>query len=214
MEVLAHRGFWGSPEEKNSEAALRRAFASGFGVETDIRDHNGEVVISHDVPVGSPMNLDKFFSIYVEHSSELSVAPLLALNIKADGLQELLAAALAKHGIKNYFVFDMSVPDALGYARHSIDFFTRVSDLEKQPTLYDLAHGIWVDGFEADWEDMGAVEKFLNDEKKVCFVSSELHGRKSFEEKQWPMLKKLNDDGKIMICSDFPKQADRYFNGG
>ena len=50
MELLAHRGLWQEPAEKNSRIAFERAFQAGFGVETDLRDHGGTVVISHDPP--------------------------------------------------------------------------------------------------------------------------------------------------------------------
>ena len=48
--ILAHRGVWGSKEEQNSRSAIKHALAGGFGIETDIRDHDGQVVLSHDVP--------------------------------------------------------------------------------------------------------------------------------------------------------------------
>ena len=50
MKILAHRGFWADEEEKNTLSAFGKAFDSGFGIETDIRDRNGELVISHNPP--------------------------------------------------------------------------------------------------------------------------------------------------------------------
>ena len=48
MKIICHRGYWQEPSEKNSDIALRRGFSLGLGTETDIRDLNGELVISHD----------------------------------------------------------------------------------------------------------------------------------------------------------------------
>jgi len=48
--ILAHRGAWTVPKERNSAEALKRALKSGFGIETDLRDLDGTVVISHDPP--------------------------------------------------------------------------------------------------------------------------------------------------------------------
>ena len=50
MQLLAHRGLWNRPEEKNSLQALTASFNLGIGVETDIRDCDGSLVISHDPP--------------------------------------------------------------------------------------------------------------------------------------------------------------------
>jgi len=91
MIILAHRGLWQSPAEKNSRAALRRALEDGFGVETDIRDRAGQLVISHDPPQAEVPTVAEFFEAY----AEMGAPGILALNIKADGLQQLLADALA-----------------------------------------------------------------------------------------------------------------------
>lgn len=49
MIVLSHRGYWKNSLEKNKFVAFERSFSMGFGTETDIRDFNGELVISHDI---------------------------------------------------------------------------------------------------------------------------------------------------------------------
>lgn len=50
IKILAHRGFWKEETEKNTKIAFERAFNSGFGIETDLRDIKGEIVISHNMP--------------------------------------------------------------------------------------------------------------------------------------------------------------------
>lgn len=35
MRIIAHRGYWFSAQEKNTEVAFYRAFSMGFGTETD-----------------------------------------------------------------------------------------------------------------------------------------------------------------------------------
>jgi hypothetical protein len=39
---------FGINQRKKTLAAFERALQNGFGIETDFRDHNGKVVISHD----------------------------------------------------------------------------------------------------------------------------------------------------------------------
>ncbi|MGH2941268.1 MAG: phosphodiesterase, partial [Solirubrobacteraceae bacterium] len=50
MEPLAHRGLWLAPEQRNTLAAFYDAFEHGCGVEIDVRDLDGALVVSHDPP--------------------------------------------------------------------------------------------------------------------------------------------------------------------
>jgi hypothetical protein len=206
---ISHRGFWTAPHEKNSEAAFRRSLQQGFGIETDLRDRLGEIVIAHDMAGPDNMSLDRFLQIYREYPGDA----VLALNIKADGLQDAVAAALRKHGVTNYFVFDMSVPDTLGYARRGIDYYTRVSEIEPVPSLYETSCGVWIDQFHSDWIDADAVLPHLRAGKKVCIVSPELHGRT--HEAAWARYRGLeglvSSNGMLFICTDFPDRAAQFF---
>lgn len=48
--IIAHRGQWSNKAEQNSIVSIEKAFASGFAVETDVRERNGKLIISHDSP--------------------------------------------------------------------------------------------------------------------------------------------------------------------
>ena len=48
MKILSHRGYWKEEKEKNTIDAVRKAFDHGFGIESDIRDLDGKLVISHN----------------------------------------------------------------------------------------------------------------------------------------------------------------------
>ena len=50
MKIIAHRGFWKKPEKQNTLGAFYAAIKKGFGIETDVRDYKGKLVISHNVP--------------------------------------------------------------------------------------------------------------------------------------------------------------------
>ncbi|MBN2809614.1 MAG: hypothetical protein JXR80_09010 [Deltaproteobacteria bacterium] len=208
MKILSHRGFWLKPEEKNCEAAFIRSFQAGFGLETDLRDHNGDLVISHDPPRGVCMRFDEFAQIYKEHAFEAC----LALNIKADGLQSLLKSALKRYAIDNYFVFDMSAPDTLVCLDAALKVFTRQSEIEPEPICYDQACGVWIDCFYREWITLGEIRKSLDKGKEICLVSPELHRRP--HEQFWDFLKKngLHLDSNIMICTDFPQTAKDFFD--
>src|SRR5258705_12506096 len=141
MIILSHRGFWNQPEEKNSKVAFARSFENEFGVETDIRDSAEKIFISHDMPKGNEMTIGDFLQLYYSYSSAFP----LALNVKSDGLFKPMADLLQKNKIDNYFFFDMSLPDALGYVKEGLKIFSRQSEYEKEPYLYKEANGIWLD---------------------------------------------------------------------
>ena len=99
MEVISHRGLWYKQKEKNTLQSFKKSFDNNFGLETDIRDMNKELVICHDLPDDSSMKLTQFFSFYKEYKEPF----ILALNIKADGLQNELYRLIKKYEISNYF---------------------------------------------------------------------------------------------------------------
>ena len=211
MIILSHRGLWRNDSEKNTEISFRRSFELGFGTETDVRDYCGELVISHDIAHSDSMPFLDFLEIYSSYSKNLP----LALNIKADGLHSKLRSALDKFKITNYFVFDMSVPDGLGYIKAGLKTFTRQSEFELNPSFYLDAHGVWLDEFDGHWINQTIVMNHLLQNKDVCIVSPELHKRTNVIE--WIDYKKicdaLKDKGNLMICTDFPEDAERIFNG-
>lgn len=198
-----------STEEKNHEAAFRRSFELGFGTETDVRDSLGQLVISHDPVGGDSLLLQDFLAIHAEYGGCLP----LALNIKSDGLQDLLLESVARFDLENFFVFDMSVPDCLSYAKKDIPFYSRMSEYELQPALIDKASGIWLDAFESAWFNLNTLKPFLSMGIPICFVSPELHNRDPWL--FWEWLKNTfaeENDCSLLLCTDLPEKASAYFN--
>lgn len=210
MDILAHRGMWGAKEEQNRIPALKKSLLHGFGIETDIRDQNGRLVISHDIPNSDCLLLEEFFREYQSINRPL----VLALNIKSDGLQKILKELLHQFNIQNYFVFDASIPDLLGYKKEKIAFFSRYSEYEKEVAFYGECTGIWLDCFLSDWTKDRILE-FLMTGYKVCLVSPELHKRpyKSSWQLCWTLLSDIDSKfhKQLMICTDFPEEARSFF---
>ena len=209
MIILSHRGFWTRPEEKNSKAAFARSFENEFGVETDIRDSTERIFISHDMPNGNEMAIEDFLQLYNSYGTAFP----LALNVKADGLFKPMADIVRKNKIDNYFFFDMSLPDALGYIKEGLAIFSRQSEYEKEPYLYNEAAGIWLDEFNQHWIDEKIIQGHLREKKKVCIVSPELHKRNYKEE--WEHYKYITYKfglENLMLCTDYPHQAKTFFN--
>lgn len=209
LEILAHRGWWHRPEEKNSQAALARAFTAGYGVETDLRDCAGEIVVSHDMPQQGAMTFDMLLDLYLSYPTR----PTLALNVKADGMAATIAERLGTRGITQYFVFDMSVPDTLGYLAQGMTVYTRHSEYEAGSPLDTRAAGIWLDAFEQPFVSPDDLAAVLDRDQVAALVSPELH-RKPHEAawRAWrDALAARTDTARIMLCTDLPDRAETYF---
>ena len=209
--ILSHRGWWKVDTEKNTREAFRRSFIHGWGSELDVRDFQGKLVVSHD----PPLNADFPFSDLLDIYKQSGCTGPLAINIKADGLQTMLAEVLSAYDIKNYFVFDMSVPDALGYLKADLRAFTRQSEYEREPAFLGRAAGVWLDAFHGSWADAGVIEPHLSSGRQVALVSPELHRRAYLEEwAVWRSLDKRTGGGnRLMLCTDFPDEAEQFFHG-
>lgn len=206
MIILSHRGYWKKDEEKNKSEAFTRSFKNSYGTETDVRDYKGELVISHDIADDKSMAIERFFEIYNEYNNDL----FLALNVKADGLQRKLKRVLEEYKIKNYFLFDMSVPDALVSLNNDLNVFTRQSEYENIPSFYEEAQGVWLDSFIHDWIDEDIINEHLSNNKKICIVSPDLHKRD--HKKAWLKYKKFSKNNNIFLCTDYPDSARDFFN--
>jgi glycerophosphoryl diester phosphodiesterase len=207
MKLLAHRGHWLERQEMNSFHAFERAWSNSYGIETDLRDLNGAVVISHDPPEHGVRALDEFLAAYAARGK----ATTLALNIKADGLTGRIAKAIERYRVKNYFLFDMSVPDSLHYLRAGLPVFVRLSEYETETSLLDRAAGVWLDAFESEWWTLDALRSLQARGKSVAIVSPELHKRP--HDALWRTLKALERETRdsVMLCTDFPDAASEAF---
>jgi glycerophosphoryl diester phosphodiesterase len=208
MIILSHRGYWKEAHEKNQPLSFERSFSLGFGTETDIRDYKGQLVISHDIADDKCTSVKEMFEIYNRYDNTLP----LALNIKADGLQLKLKQLLEEYKIINYFVFDMSVPDGLGYLKNNIKAFTRESEYEKIPSFYDESYGVWLDEFQSHWITKEVIERHIKNNKQICIVSPDLHKRDY--KKAWQDYKMIEKELKInnlMICTDYPEEAKKIY---
>jgi hypothetical protein len=208
MKIISHRGYWKNSCEKNKTIAFRRSFRLGFGTETDFRDKNGNLVVEHDLPGNESMPANVFFDAVAEHSVDLEIA----INIKSDGLQDLIKHFIDQHGLKNYFLFDMSVPDAVVSIKKGLKTYTRHSDLEPFPAFYAEAVGVWMDAFNNDaWITPKIAMEHVNAGKRVCIVSPEIHNRPYLD--LWYNFRNYADldHNRVTLCTDLPEVAAVYF---
>ena len=205
--ILCHRGLWNKVEQQNTYHAIESAFRQGFGIETDIRDRDSNLVVSHDPSKShNTLLLEDILDLY---SNKYFESGLIGLNIKSDGISNDVNDLLNRYGIINYFTFDMSIPEMLRYKDAGLRYLTRLSEYETEPIMLDSAEGIWLDAFKTEWYDEKYIIRLLGITEKVCIVSSELHGRDY--KRQWSLLKKLNNHNNIILCTDKPNEAKEYF---
>lgn len=203
MRYLAHRGFWKTNQEKNSRKAFVRAIQLGFGIETDVRDFMGNLVISHDPPVGNEILFEEFLEIIQDTDAAI------ALNIKSDGLLPKLIELIDLTSKPNIFTFDMSGPEYVKYSRSRMNVFERISEYESGLDLPQKPLGYWLDSFTEDGWRLDWLDRNEFPLADVCIVSPELHARPHLP--FWADLKKRSSTANLMLCTDFPDEARDFF---
>lgn len=188
---------------------MRTALEKGFGVESDVRDSLRRLVISHDISDSKCLDAEKIFELLREFEDSFC----FAINIKADGLKNLLKNLIENYNISNYFLFDMSIPQMIEFQELGLRFFTRQSEVEPYPNMLDKAAGLWIDGFyNTDWITENLLSQYIKNDKEICLVSPELHGRINYKD-FWERIKNFRIDfSKIMLCTDRPDEARCFFS--
>ena len=214
--ILAHRGLWHDEKEKNTKAALQNALTLGFGIETDLRDWNENIVLSHDIPKNNSSNLDLrwLFDFYVSNNC----SGCLALNIKADGLGCEIKKLIDLYQIANYFIFDMSVPDLILNKDLNLNQFCRSSEFENAIKLLPYTKGVWVDKFNGLSYEIEDLRQLIEAFPSAAIVSPELHGSSIIQSKiDWHTVKQICTSNEaitpIFLCTDFPEEAYAFING-
>jgi glycerophosphoryl diester phosphodiesterase len=195
--ILAHRGRWDNEVGPNSATSIRTALQNGFGVETDIRDLDGKIVISHDPCLGA--NYESFLG-YLNSESRF------AINIKSDGLLGQLRNYREQIEQSDSFVFDCSFPELLKYKQAGIAHAMRMSEFERE--IPWKPNFLWLDAFESDWwlEDVAVLRQI--ESTPTIVVSPELHKRD--KNRVWERVLELRTSGlDISLCTDFPDQIAR-----
>jgi len=193
--IYAHRGCWDSMIPQNSLTSFQIASRDRFSIETDIRQLEGNLIVSHDSPKSStPL---KFLDLRELEST-------LAINLKEDGLQDKIAEERAWIEKTGSFVFDGSIPEMYRFRMMGISHALRLSEYEKE--LPWVSHAIWLDSFDEDWWIKDASIQHLIENSNTIVVSPELHGRDP--RFVWDTLAERQSDGysNFSICTDRPSE--------
>ncbi len=213
-QILAHRGLWKELGlASNAPRALELALELGYSLETDVRDSALKVVLEHD-PVLESRELLTLSDLLIFFVAKKSEGQCLALNVKADGLVELISKVDLDllMEISHVYFFDMSIPETLRFSKAGLPFAQRFSEFE--PLDFGISYNwpskpcaYWIDGFETDWYlGNGGFEILkLSESALVTIVSPELHGRDNGYVLDW-FWKHSHSNPGLRICTDYPEE--------
>lgn len=156
----------------NSQSAAD-VFSVADGIEFDIRDSNGQLIVQHDAfQEGQPF------------SEFLPFCPpnkFYIVNVKAEGIEELAIEMLTNHGIYHFFLLDCGMPSIIRLGRKGERrLAVRFSEYESFETVVAVApyvSWIWVDVFTRLPITQILVERARTLGLRICLVSPELQGQ-------------------------------------
>lgn len=182
MEILKHRVLKISDMDND------------HGAEIDIRDHNGKIVLSHDIHTNDNLlTLEQFLTSFNKEK-------LLAINIKSTGIEFELKQILEKNNVNNYFTFDWPIPYLLKAQSLNLKCAFRISEYEKD--IIPNCSWVWLDCFKEIWYDEDILHNFEEKKLHIAIVSPELHGRSNELAKVKEIVKMSKVDA---ICTDLPQ---------
>lgn len=143
-----------------------------YGVELDLRDEAGEIIISHD-----PFVLGERFEDYLKEYHHGT----MILNVKSERIEHKILEMIKNADVKSYFFLDSSFPMIYLLSKQGeSNVALRFSEFEGMDTIRNMAgkvQWVWVDCFskfpltQALYQEMKALGY------KLCMVSPELQGR-------------------------------------
>ncbi len=143
-----------------------------YGVEIDLRDQNGRVILSHEPFCGG-----EEFEKYLKHYKHKH----LILNIKSERIEEKVLEHIKERGIKDYFFLDSSFPMIyLLSSKNEKNIALRFSEFERIDTILAMrgkARWVWVDCFTKLPINKKNYAALKNAGFKLCLVSPELQNR-------------------------------------
>tara|TARA_Y100000591_G_C21726787_1_gene641794 strand:+ start:382 stop:981 length:600 start_codon:yes stop_codon:yes gene_type:complete len=141
-----------------------------FGVEIDIRTVNNKLILNHE-----PIKKSVLLSSYLKKFNH----KFLILNVKEEGIENLIFNLLKKYKIKNYFFLDVTIPKIFQFlkSKKKINLCLRISKFEKLDNLNFFQEKInwaWIDTF--DNEIPLSIKELIYYSKRfrLCLVSPEL----------------------------------------
>jgi len=149
-----------------------------LGVEIDLRNHGGDLLLVHDPFDTTGVPLGEWLTHYRHR--------FLIANVKEEGLEPVLLPLLAQHGVQDFFILDESLPYIRRHALAGVpQFALRVSEFESAETALRLAahlaaqnarvDWLWLDSFTGAPRPPAELAGLRAAGFRLCQVSPELH---------------------------------------
>jgi len=143
-----------------------------LGIEMDIRSYRDRLVVTHE-PFDPGVDLEEWLDSYAH--------AFLVANVKEEGLEERVEAALAARGIEEWTYLDQSFPFMVRTLRRGESrCMARVSEYESVQTVLALqprVPWVWLDSFTGALPPRADLAALAGAGHRVMVVSPELQGR-------------------------------------
>ena len=170
-----------------------------FGIETDVRERNNTIVMSHD-----PFKDGQLFEDLLKNYNH----KFIAVDIKCEGIETMVVDLLKKYGIRNYFLLGITLPRSLKLIKsgmRNISFhFSEIEPLGTARNMVSKADWVWIDCFTKLPLDKESYA-FLKSHFKICLGAPDLLGRKEDIKIYKEQLKHTPIDA---VCTDYPELWD------
>lgn len=175
------------------------------GIEVDLKNQNGEIVLSHD-----PIQINKKY-VKLKKLFEKNNSGFYALNIKEDGLSHLLKELIITYNVKNYMCFDLSTPEEYQYKKLGLKVFKRFGDLDPDYTTQNNYPGTLFDVFK-NQNQLQYIKKLkkYNFPTTALVISPELHRNPYL--RTWKLYAQNLPLTNFYLCTDYPQEARDFFN--
>ena len=171
-------------------------FSVADGIEFDIRDSNGDLIVQHDAcQTGQPFS---------EFLTFCPPSKFYIVTVKAEGIEEIAIQLLTEHGIQNFFLLDCGMPSLVRLGRAGEKrLAVRFSEYESFETVAAVASfvsWIWVDVFTRLPLTKQSSEKAKELGLRLCLVSPELQRQ---PEKREEYLTYCRENGIVLdaVCT-------------
>lgn len=155
------------------ETVAAEVFGAADGIEFDIRDTGGDIVVQHDPFLGGQLFTD-FLKFCPSNKFYI-------VNVKSEGIERRAIADLESCGIQQFFLLDCSIPMMVRLGKEGERrLAVRLSEYESLATVEAMASfvsWVWVDVFTLLPLTREAEESIRHRGLKLCLVSPELQGQ-------------------------------------
>ena len=155
------------------ETVAADVFGDADGIEFDIRDTGGEIVVQHD-----PFLSGQLFTDFLKFCPSNK---FYIVNVKSEGIERRAIADLEACGITQFFLLDCSIPMMVKLGREGERrLAVRFSEYESLATVEAMApfvSWVWVDVFTLLPLTTYVETSIRNLGLKICLVSPELQGQ-------------------------------------